>query len=218
MECLINEQNYRKDQIIYPPDNYICTTIPSPQYDEYFNSQINNNINQKTSQVIMIDSNNFKINVDPGVKCFSIYTLFLTIVSFCVALLLLCILDEKIFVLIPFAFFSFLFTLAMICGCAAHYLIYLKIEGNSIILTKKSLLKDQVVTYGKGQLIRAEIFYKYDFRLDNYPCIFIFYLVTSSGDKIQLFQIGSRIMDLDLKGMKYFADLINYHISNNMRI
>ena len=86
----------------------------------------------------------------------------------------------------------------------------------TIILTKKTLLKAQVVTYSKGQLVRAEIFYKYDFRMDNYPCIFIFYLVTSSGNKIQLFEIGSRIMDLDLKGMKYFADLINYHISNNI--
>ena len=164
----------------------------------------------------MIDSNNFKINVDQAVECLSMYFLFLAIVSFLVTVILLFFLDKKIFVLIPFAFFAFLFTLAMIWGCATHYLIYLKIEGSSIILTKKALLKAQVVTYSKGQLVRAEIFYKYDFRMDNYPCIFIFYLVTSSGNKIQLFEIGSRIMDLDLKGMKYFADLINYHISNNM--
>ena len=216
METLINESNYKDEKIIYPPKSYTCTISATPQYDEYFNCQINDNINQTTSRVIMIDSNNFKINVDPCYKCINIYFFIVSIISFSIIILLLCFGVDLILVLIPTIFFIILFPTAMIWGFKSYYIKYVTIEDNSIILTKKSLLKSKVIIFSSGQLERAEILYKYDFILQNFPYNFIFYLVPTTGNKIELFQVYSRRMDVDLKGIKYFADLINYHIKNNM--
>ena len=219
METLINESNYKNEQIIYPPKDYNCTISASPQYDEYFNCQINDNKNQTTSTVIMVDSNNFKINLGLCLKYLSIYFLIMSIISFSFAIFLLFTCADFIFLLIASVFFILLFPIAMICGFKAYYMIYITFEGNSILLTKQALLKNKVITYNQGQLERAEILYKYNSELDdldNFPYIFIFYLVPTTGNKIDLFQVYSRKMDVDLKGVKYFADLINYHIKKNI--
>ena len=166
----------------------------------------------------MIDSNNFEITLDPCIQYLNCCFLIISIMSFCIAFFLFCGGINIIYLLMgPIPIFLFIFSLALICGCLAHHKIYLRIGDNSIHLTKKALLKTRLVVYNRGQLERAEIIYKYDISLDEYPHGFYFNLVTTKGNKINLFQFRSAKIDVDLKGIKYFADIINYHIQNNMK-
>ena len=219
MEVPIIDPNNRDEQLYYPPINYIITKSETPQYDEYFKSQTIVNIEQNPSRVIMIDSNNFIINKESCFKTLTIIYIITFIILFCISLTLFCIgIEIKYILMIPGPLLIFVFLSALIFGCLA-YKIYLKIEADSILLIKKSFLKSRFISFSKGQLERAEIVYQYDPDPEtSYSHGFYFCLVPTKGSKIKLFRICSKQIDVDLKGLKYFADQINYHIKNNMQI
>ena len=67
-----------------------------------------------------------------------------------------------------------------------------------------------------GELERAEICYKYNPSDDDYYHRFNLYFVKKDGKREIFCYIRTNKVDEDLKGVKYFIDLLNQHIFNNM--
>ena len=120
--------------------------------------------------------------------------------------------------------FSFIFAfLILLCslgygiymGCSVYYSIHLLLEPNSIILTKKSFFNKKVIIYKKDELEKVEIYYKYFSKRHTHR--FTLYFVRTSGEKEEFHNINSDKRDIALTGIKYFMDLINYHIQKNMK-
>ena len=93
---------------------------------------------------------------------------------------------------------------------------YLVIEQNSIIINKIALFRKKTIVYKMGELERAEICYKYDPSDDDYYHRFNLYFVKKDGKREIFCYIRTNKVDEDLKGVKYFIDLLNQHIFNNM--
>ena len=93
---------------------------------------------------------------------------------------------------------------------------YLVIEQNSIIINKIALFRKKTIVYKMGELERAEICYKYNPSDDDYYHRFNLYFVKKDGKREIFCYIRTNKVDEDLKGVKYFIDLLNQHIFNNM--
>ena len=100
-------------------------------------------------------------------------------------------------------------------GISFYYSIHLLLKPNSITLTKKALFKKKVIIYNIDELEKAEICYKYISKI--YTHRFVLYFVRTSGEKEEFHSINSDKSDVDLKGIKYFIDLINTHIQKKMK-
>ena len=102
-------------------------------------------------------------------------------------------------------------------GCCVFHNVYLTLEFNSILLKKIALLRTKNIVYNMGDLDKAAIFYKCHFNKNGYFHMFKLYFIQKSGQKEEITYFGSRKIDIDLKGAKYFIDLINNHIQKNMK-
>ena len=126
---------------------------------------------------------------------------------------LISIIAAVIFGLIPFL-------VGFYIGCKCHHSIYIELESNSLILTRKAMFSKKVKIYQMGELERAEICYKYEKgSKGNSLHVFRIYLIKKSEgkeEKEELYQITTTKEDANLNGVKYFIDLINEHIQKNM--
>ena len=108
-------------------------------------------------------------------------------------------------------------SIGLFFGCTRNYYTYLLLESNSIILTKKFLCRKEIIIYNMGDLEKAEICYKAVPREEiDYYC-FKLYFVRTSGEKEEFFRKLTPQDNVELKGIKYFIDLINIHIQKNMK-
>ena len=214
----------REKQLYYPPPNYIINLNPYiPSNDCFYIDQTNqtingdneNNVKYSRQRIIKTDSNSYTIQNNYSYK---ILIILLYISSFIIPGLLLIFSNlTKIQVMSGIVSCLFSCIITTIVGCKNYYCTFLTLELNSLKLIKKAVLSTKEKVYNIGELKSAEIYYQYDSNPENIPYNYILYFIESSGGKDLLLRIGTTEKDCNLNGVKYFIDVINSFISNNMK-
>ena len=78
------------------------------------------------------------------------------------------------------------------------------------------MLSTKNIVYHYGELERAELCYKNDPTEEGFRHTFYCYFVKKTGEREVFHTILTPKKDVDLKGVKYFIDLINQHIQKYM--
>ena len=217
MEQPILDKNNPDEQLYYPPLNYISEPESNfYQKDHFFfdkTTSLTEDIKNSYYLIIRNDINSFTINRGKEIICIVIFSLIL-IISF--AIIAIINLEFNLLNILKIIGFLILVGACPIyLGFKSIHTIYLLLESNSIIMTKKALFSTKIIIYYYGQLERAEIWYKHtpDHRKKH---IFILYLIKKKGRKETLHEIYLYKLK-KLKGIKFFIDLLNQHIQNNMK-
>ena len=112
----------------------------------------------------------------------------------------------------------FLFNLifVLIIGFKTTSKQYLSLKDNTIVLSQKTLFTSKSIVYRAGELERAEISYTYEDTNEGDRYDYNFYFVKKTGEREVFYSISTPNKDEDLKGVKYFIDLLNQYIQQNM--
>ena len=227
---MINPNNI-EEQLYYPPPNYIVQSENIvPQEDSHFrdltishsDEDANQNIDKNCvfhlinwldsmNKIKRIDSSSFTLN---NVYITPILIIFIIVLAIIIGFFTLK--NEPIFVILIIGGMILLWCIIilLLAGCKEFYKTILKLEQKSIVLSKKAMFKTKnIMVYNFGELEKAEIYYKH---LLEHQHIFTFYFKKKTGDKEEFHKIVCSKENEDLKGVKYFIDLINLHIQNNM--
>ena len=222
MDLPILDPKNHEEQPYYPPQSYEC--IPENnkvQEDDYF---IDETVGTPTDnkwkkccrrKIIRKNINSYIIKEFNLVKYLIIQLIIMAILT---PVLLLLLTPEIILINIILAIFYFLLLcfFSLFLGYKVFHLIYLDIESNSIILTKKAMFNTKIIVYNYGELERAEICYKYIADSDGNDHTFKLYFVRKTGEKEEFHSFVVPNLNVNLKGIIYFIDLVNEHIQKNM--
>ena len=221
MELPILDQNNHEEQPYYPPPNYEC--IPENnrvQEDDYF-----------VDETVVSPTDDKKNKYFRGkITRKSVYSYiiremivikYIIIASFVCAI----IFPALFFITQTIDLYNIIMTIILflvICssplfiGCKIFHLVYLDLLTNSIILTKKAMFNKKVIVYNMGELEKAEICYKYNSNTEGNHHIFKLYFVRKTGEKEEFHSLGVPNLDVNLKGIIFFIDLVNWHIRKFM--
>ncbi len=214
----------REEQLYYSTiNNEINLENSSFQEDKYFIDQtISNNQDEDTKskllkigKIIRTDLNSFILRELFFIKWTIIIYFILGII---IALGILYYIEFSLNAVIASSVTVIIYYIYGIClGFKLYYNEYLVLESNSIVITKKSLFGKKDIVYNFGELEKAEIYYKYINSEDGYDHRFTIYLIKSSGEKEEIRRFDEKNIEVDLKGVKYFVDLLNEHIRTHMK-
>ena len=221
MELPILDQNNHEEQHYYPPPNYECIpennrvdeddyfvdeTVVSPTDDKrnkYFRGRITR---KSVNSYIIREVNLIKYMVIGSFLCTIIIP----------ALFLITEKIDLYNIIVAVVLFLMTCSIPFYLGCKFFYLIYLDLESNSIILTKKAMFNKKVIVYNMGELERVEICYKYAPNTERNHHKFILYFIRKTGEREDFYSLLVPNLDVNLKGIIYFIDLVNEHIRKFM--
>ena len=221
MNLPILDQKNPDEQPYYPPSNYECipenNKVEEDDYfvDETIFSSIDNKRNNcfKT-KIIRKNINTYIIREFDYIKYLIIASF---IISFLFPVLFFITLKIDLFTIImSFVCILIICVNPIIFGFCYFHLIYLDFEPNSIILTKKAMFTKKIIVYNMGELERAEICYKYIKYTKGYNHTFKLYFVRKTGEKEEFHCFGVLNLEVNIKGIIYFIDLVNEHIKKHM--
>ena len=233
MEQSIIDPNNPEKQLYYPPSDYkIESEYIVPQEDSHFRdltiSYINEDVNQNSDQNCCIRLSNWCDNMKKITRIESFtftledITFFPIFIKFAVVLTILIIICisfnksiEDILINIAVALIACT-VLVLFTGCYVVYKIILKLEQNSIVLIKRCMLNTKTTIYKSGELEKVEIYYVHAGKHDKNNHVYNFYFIKKTGNREKFHKIICSKGDEDFKGVKYFIDLINQYIQNNM--
>ena len=183
------------------------------QNDSFNNTPTPYEINTKelAKTLIKIDSNTYKIK-EPDCCIFISIFWFLTVIDLFVTIS--CLVGRNPLWVVFVCFFA-MSIMPVIFGAFSLWKI-LKLDNNSISITKKRMLFcfNSTVVYNSGELKCAGIFHNIINDEDGKNEYYEASLVTTSGQKIRIVKIGKNI---NINNFKFFIDILNEHIKNNMQ-
>ena len=210
------DPNINEEQLYYPPLDFAFNPeVISPQEDEFFVDKTIRNEKEDccVNRITRTDINTFKYK-----SLFLKMTVICTIViGFLVGLTTLISGNFSRYSIFT-GISSFLTCLipAICIDCFGYCNINLKLEPNSIVLKKKSVFRRKTFVYNIGELERFALYYKYVKNEETYQHRYTLYFVKKEGKKDEYKEFKLEKMNKDFGGVKYFIDLVNSHIQNNM--
>ena len=204
-------------ELIHPPQNYesLFDINAIPPFDNYYSDQFMN-INEKENnpiQIIRTDFNKFNLKrIDTTAKAI-LYFFF----AFILPIIIFFAIKEKtlrdyiflgigILVFFVMGFYQIFFSFSNI---------YLTLDTHSIIITNKARCRIKNLKYNIDEIERAELYYNYSPDEDGPSDVYLIYLIQKSGKKKRIHKIQPGKKDIELGGLKYFVDFLNYHIMKN---
>ena len=228
MENSMIDPNNLEEQLYYPPPNYVVQSgYIAPQEDTHFIdltvSHPNEDENQKRKRnwivkmikIVRIDASSFTLRDFWLVKIAIILPFVIGIIMIVKSLLPINRI-ELINIIIAAGILLVFSIYALVLGCIMFYKTTLTLEQNAIILKKIAWCNSRNTVYKSGELERAEIYYKHEHKDNRNSHIFRLYFIKKGGEKEEFHEIFTSKEDDDLKGVKYFIDLINQHIQSYM--
>ena len=228
MEQPMIDPNNHEEQLYYPPPNYIIENVV-PQEDNYFidktNSSSNETQNNQNRNGGFVSCLIKRIITRTDVSSFTLLNA--PVIYIAIILVIVC----GVFVSVQYFFFferdiksiiicsvSLLVSIivALLLSCKVYSKKILTLEYNSIVLTEKALLSTKNIVYHYGELERAELCYTNAPSQEGFRHTFFCYFVKKTGEREAFHAILTPKVDVDLKGVKYFIDLINQHIQKYM--
>ena len=204
-------------ELIHPPQNYesLFDINAIPPFDNYYSDQFMN-INEKENnpiQIIRTDFNKFNLKrIDTTAKAI-LYFFF----AFILPIIIFFAIKEKtlrdyiflgigILVFFVMGFYQIFFSFSNI---------YLTLDTHSIIITNKARCRIKNLKYNIDEIERAELYYNYSPDEDGPSDVYSIYLIQKSGTRQRIHKIQPDKKDIEIEGLKYFVDFINYHIMKN---
>ena len=228
MENSMIDPNNLEEQLYYPPPNYVIQSgYISPQEDSHFidltvshpnedeNQKRNRNCLFKMIKIVRIDASSFTLRDVWIVKISIIIPVIIGIIMI-VESFLTNKRIELINIMIAAAILLVIGIYALVLSCQVFYKTTLTLEQNSIVLKKIAMCNSKNTVYKFGELERAEIYYKHEHTDNGNSHTFRLYFIKKEGEKEEFYKIFASKEDDDLKGVKYFIDLINQHIQSYM--
>ena len=210
------DPNIKEEQLYYPPLDFAFNPeVISPQEDAFFADKTIRNEKEDccSNKITRTDINTFKYK-NLFLKMSVIGTL---VTGFAIGLATI-ISGNFSGYSIYTGIASFLTLLIpSICIDSFGYCnINLKLEPNSIVLRKKSIFRRKTFIYNIGDLERFALYYKYVKGAEVSNHRYKLYFVKKEGKKDEYKELRLEKMNNDFGGVKYFIDLVNSHIQNNM--
>ena len=214
---IINSKN-KNEELIHPPQNYECLFDINaiPPLDKYYSDHfmdINEKGNYLSMQIIRTDFNKFNLKRIDTIANGIIY-------FFCAVLLpiifIFAVKEKNLLIYICIGIDT------LICVCLGLYYIlfsfnniYLTLDISSIIITNKARCRVKDVKYNIDEIQRAELYYNYEPDGKGPSDVYSIYLIQKSGTRQRIHKIQPDKKDIEIEGLKYFVDFINYHIMKN---
>lgn len=118
-------------------------------------------------------------------------------------------------------FFVLLFTCSLCFSCRFHYTT-VTLGPNSISIDQKAVFRKRTIVFNAGELERAQLVSSKRYDSENGETYYMYklFLMPKKGSKIEIYHLV-RTYDFrmeEFRGIKYFIDILNFHIFNNMKV
>ena len=116
--------------------------------------------------------------------------------------------------------FILLFTCSMCFSCRYHYTT-VTLGPNSMTIDQKAVFRKRTIVYNAGELERAQLISsKRTNSEDETLYTYQLFLMPKTGSKIDIYHLvrGNDFRIEEFRGIKYFIDILNFHINNNMKV
>ena len=116
--------------------------------------------------------------------------------------------------------FILLFTCSMCFSCRYHYTTVI-LGPNSMTIDQKAVFRKRTIVYNAGELERAQLVSsKRTNSEDETLYTYQLFLMPKTGSKIDIYHLvrGNDFRIEEFRGIKYFIDILNFHINNNMKV
>ena len=102
------------------------------------------------------------------------------------------------------------------CYGRIYHTYFLILKSNSLIINKIALFRKKTFSYYMGELDKAGIIFRNLTDSEGYEYCYSLILLKKYGEMEKIVDIKTSKKNVDLNGVKYFIDVINNHIQNNM--
>ena len=108
----------------------------------------------------------------------------------------------------------------MCFSCRYHYTT-VTLGPNSMTIDQKAVFRKRTIVYNAGELERAQLVSsKRTNSEDETVYTHQLFLMPKTGSKIDIYHLvrGDDFRIEEFRGIKYFIDILNFHINNNMKV
>jgi hypothetical protein len=89
-------------------------------------------------------------------------------------------------------------------------------------IEQKAVFRKRTITFNPGELERAQLVSSKRVNNENDETIYMYklFLMPKTGNKIDIYHLvrGDDFRLEEFRGIKYFIDILNFHINNNMKV